>query len=200
MANDFFRKVSGTLNFYGSSTGGSEPDMRQELINTLEGKSPEIAKGQPILLRKMRRDTEGRLIPCPCIDPVTKEPDKDRFCPVCFGEGNLWDEVLIKGYRVWEESSTSNVEKYQLQKPGLINQPFVIFYVRYDAEITEEDKLVELVLEDDGTAADPMRRKRLFRIGRLWDYRSDNGKLEYFRVFTYREDVKHLNAPEYGDV
>lgn len=200
MANDFYRKTTGNLNFYGSSTSGTEPDMRQEFINTIEGLSPEVAKGQPGLLRKMRRNTDGSLIPCGCVHDITNEPDKDRFCPICFGEGYLWDEDDIQFYRVYKESDASNVDKNNLRKPGLINQPFVVFYVRYDAEITKEDKIVELELEHDGTASDPMTRKRLFRIGNLWDFRADNGKLEYFKVFAHHDDVKHLNAPLYGDV
>jgi hypothetical protein len=174
--------------------------MRQEFINTIEGLSPEVAKGQPGLLRKMRRNTDGSLIPCSCVHDITNEPDKDRFCPICFGEGYLWDENDIQFYRVYKESDASNIDKNNLRKPGLINQPFVVFYVRYDAEITKEDKLVELELEHDGTASDPMTRKRLFRIGNLWDFRADNGKLEYFKVFAHHDDVKHLNAPLYGDV
>jgi hypothetical protein len=198
--NPFYRTTTGNLNLYGDSTSGTEPDMREEFINTMDGSSPEIAKGQVGLLRKMRRTSDGSLIPCGCVHNITKEPDKDRFCPICFGEGYLWDEASIKFYRVYKESDAANVEKDQLRKPGLINQPFVVFYVRYDAEITKQDKIVEIELNDDGTASDPMRRKRLFRIGNLWDYRADNGKLEYFKVFTYHEDVKHLNAPTYGDV
>jgi len=200
VADDFYRKTTGNLNFFSGSTSGTEPDMREEFINTLEGSSPEIAKGQPGLLRRMRRTSNNALIPCSCVHAITNEPDKDRFCPICFGEGYLWDEVNIEFYRTYQESDASNVVKDKLRKPGLINQPFVVFYFRYDAEITKEDKVVELELNDDGTAADPMRRKRLFRIGNLWDYRADNGKLEYYKVFTYHEDVKHLNAPSYGDV
>lgn len=200
MSNSFYRKTTGNLDFYGDATSGTEPDMRQEFINTIEGANPEIAKGQPGLLRKMRRSSDNSLQPCPCVDNVTREPDKDRFCPICFGDGWLWDEVNIKFYRVYKESDASNVVKDKLRKPGLINQPFVVFYVRYDAEITKEDKIVQLELNDDGSSSSPMVRKRLFRIGNLWDFRADNGKLEYFKVFTYHEDVKHLNAPNYGDL
>jgi len=200
VSNPFYRKTTGNLDFYNNTTSGTEPDMRQEFINTLDGSSPEVAKGQPGLLRRMRRSSDNSLIPCPCVDNVTNEPDKDRFCPICFGEGWLWDEVNIQFYRVYKESDASNVEKDKLRKPGLINQPFVVFYVRYDAEITQQDKVVELELNNDGTSSDPMERKRLFRIGNLWDFRADNGKLEYFKIFAYHEDVKHLNAPNYGDL
>jgi len=199
VSDNFYRRTTGNLNFYGSSTSGTEPNMRQELINTIDGLNPEVAKGQPGVLRKMRRDENNALIPCGCVHPITNEPDKDRFCPICFGEGYLWDEVSIEFYKMYEGSDTLNVLKDQLKKPGLINQPFVIFYLKYNADITREDKIVEINLNDDGTASDPMRRRRIFRIGTLWEYRADNGKLEYYKVFSYFDDVKHLNAPKYED-
>jgi hypothetical protein len=198
MANNFYTRTTGLDSFFTSSTSGTEPDMRQELINTLDGYYPEVAKGTTGLLRKMRRDDNNILTPCTCVDSVTNEPDKDRFCPICFGEGSMWDEEEISYYRVYEGSDTMNTQKDRLMKPGLLNQPFVIFYIRYSNEITKEDKIVEIELEDDGTASEPMRRKRIFRISNFWEYRADNGKLEYYKVFCYLDSVKHLNAPSYG--
>jgi len=200
MANPFYPKTTGNLNLYGTSTTGSEVDMRQELENLLDGYHPEIAKGQVALFRKMRRDSDGGLTACPCVDEVTNEPDKDRFCPICFGEGYMWDETEIDFYKVYEQSDTSNILKDKLHKPGLINQPLVVFYIRYSVEITKEDRIIEIQLDDDGTATDPMRRKRVFRIGNLWEYRCDNGRLEYWKVFGYPENVKYLNAPSLGDL
>lgn len=198
---DLYRKVTPAISYYGSSiTGGSEPDMREEAINTLEGSSPEIAKGQPGVLRKMRRDDGGNLILCDCVNTVTKEPDKDRFCPICFGEAFLWDETNILFYRTLESSDTANSVSNKLQEVGLINTPIVVFYTRYDVDITNDDKMVELELELDGTVSTPLKRKRIYRIETCWDYRSDNGKLEYWKVFSHLENVKYLNAPVYGDL
>ena len=199
MADNFYSRTTGLKNFYAGTTSGSEPDMRQELINTLDGYFPEIAKGTTGLLRKMRRDSVNGLTQCECVDPVTCEPDRDRFCPICFGEGHMFDETEINFYRTYEGSDAANASKDKLQKPGLINQPFVVFYIRYSAGITKEDKIVEIELEDDGSASEPMRRKRIFRIANIWEYRADNGKLEYYKVFCYLDNVKHLNAPSYGE-
>ena len=173
--------------------------MRDELEHTLDGFSPEVAKGQAGLLRVMRRNSDSSLTECPCVDPVTQEPDKDRFCPICFGEGWMWDEVSLAFYKIYEGSDSMNIQKDKLQKPGLLNQPFVVFYIRYSADITQEDKIIEIDLNDDGTTSDPMRRRRVFRIANLWEYRADNGKLEYFKAFCYLDNVKYLNAPSFGD-
>lgn len=198
--SNFWKKSTPNTNFYSTVTSGTEPDIRQELINTFDGFFPEIAKAQDGLLRRMRRDSNGKLILCGCVDPITQEPDKDRFCSICYGEAFLWDEENIQFYRVLEDSDVDNSIRDKLNEPGLINAPVVVFYIKYNAEITKDDKLVELVLNQDGTKKEPIKRKRIFRISTVWDYRSDLGKLEYWKVFTNQEHVKYLNAPQYGDV
>jgi len=200
MPEDLYEKTTGNLNYYGTSTTGSEPNMRNELINTLDGSFPEVAKKQTGLLRQMRLDSDGELIPCECVDEITHEPDKDRFCPVCFGEGYMWDEAQITFYRTLEDSDIDNILRDKLYKPGLINHPLVVFYVRYSDTIRKHDKIVELELDDDGSVSDPMTRRAIHKISVVWDYRSDNGKLEYYKVFAHDQDVKYLNAPSYEDV
>jgi len=118
----------------------------------------------------------------------------------CFGEAYLWDEENIIFYRTLEDSDSDNSIKDKLQEPGLINAPLVVFYTRYDANITKDDKIVELKLKIDGSAITPLKRREIYRIEVAFDYRADNGKLEYWKVFTHREDVKYLNAPSYGEV
>lgn len=196
VAIDYYRKSSAALDFY-TNTAGAEPDMRQELINTFDGQLPEIPKAQPALLRKMQKDSNGNKILCPCVDSITKEPTKDRFCPICYGEGFYWTETNLQIYRTLEDSSVDNALRDKLRAQGLINIRIVVFYVRYDAQVTEDDKIVRLQLNLDGTATIPKKRLDIYRINTAWDYRSDNGKLEYWKVYTHREDVKHLNPPSY---
>lgn len=197
---DFYKKTTPSINYYKSGTTNTEPNMRQELEDTLDGFLPEVAKGQSGLLRKMRRDANGDPIPCDCVDPVTLEPDKDRFCPICFGESYLWDEEDIEFYKVLEGGDTSNVLRDDLTEAGLINIPLVVFYTRYSSDITKVDKLIELELELDGSKSDPLKRKGVYRIETAWAYRADLGKLEYWKIFTHLESVKYLNSPSYEDV
>lgn len=193
--------------FYSSSTpqiapygnnSNTEADMRLELIRTLEGGFPEISKGHWALLRKMRRDASGRLIECPCVDPLTHEPDKDQFCPISMNERYLFDESYIKLYSVIAGTETSPVHKEKITSPGLINTELVVFYTRYDSNITEDDKIVEIELELDGSKIEPVVRRQVYKIIKLWAYRADNGKLEYYKLYTSKENVKHLNPPSYG--
>ena len=170
----------------------TEPDMRKELNNMFDGIFPEIAKKQPGILRKFRRDAKGNRLPCDCIDPNTKEPDKDTFCPFCQGEGHYWDEIPMDIYKV--QQSVSGLAE-NTQGPGLMNNPLMVFYTRSRVEMTKEDKLIELVLDEDGELVEPVRRKQLYRIGSLVDYRADNGRLEYWKMACYAEDRKFLNGP-----
>ena len=170
----------------------TEPDMRQEIINTLDGSFPEIAKKQIAVLRKMRIPAQQ----CPCVDAVTHEPDKDTFCPFCWGEGFLWDEIFIDFYKVPLKGDAGNSENEEITSPGLMNEPIMVFYIRYSVDLTDNDKIIELQLDREGQPIRPYQRKRLYRIGTLIDMRSDNGRLEYWKVDCYSEFRKFLNGSE----
>lgn len=199
---NYYTKTSPSISYY-SGTTGSEPDLRQELINTLDGRYPEVAKRQYGLLRQMNTDSNGDLVPCGCVDSITHEPDKDRWCPICHGDGYIWEESLITFYRVLKDSEVDNILRDKMIGPGLINIPLVVFYIRYSTTITKNDKIVELVLNNAGSpgssASDYVRRK-IYKVEAVWEYRADNGRLEYYKVFAHVEDVKHLNPPSYGDI
>ena len=202
----------------------TEPSMRQELLNTLNGSFPEIAKKTKIVLRKMRRGTlevypEGTislpwtevnaaekryrwrsdigndLLPCPCTHPVTKEADVDTYCPFCHGEGYIWDESFIDAYKVVIKGDVSNALIDKQKGPGQIASPVAIFYVDYLSPVTDDDKIVGLVLNIDGTPAKPYFRKALYRIGKAIDLRADDGRLEYWKLDCYAEYRKFLNGP-----
>jgi len=178
-------------NFYNRRT---EPDLRFELDATLRGIFPEIPKAINMLLRKMRRDTDSKLIKCSCVDLVTHEPDIDTFCPICHGEGNLWDETLVEGYKQTIGSTQSLVADERQLKSGIINVQSINFYTRYDTVYTQEDKLVELYLTVDGEIVIPYRRKKIYVINTTLDFRSDYGRLEYWKLSGYEQERKFLNG------
>ena len=169
----------------------TEPDLRQELINTLDGKFPEIAKKQTAVLRRIRLPLEE----CSCVDKLTHEPDLDYFCPFCFGEGNLWNEVFIDVYKVLLKGELGNALKEVIISPGLSNEPVAVFYIRSSVTIGEKDKVVELELDEEGDPIRPYRRRKIYRIGEAIDLRSDNGRREYWQLTCYAEHRKFLNGP-----
>ena len=197
MARDPWASGTSNIDFY-TSSARSEVDMRQEFINTLSGHFPEIAKGQTGLLRRMRRTSTGRLIACGCVDEVTREQDKDIFCPVCLGAGHLWDEDYILFYKTIEGADRTLGLSVDQTDAGLLTGEIVVFYCRYDVTLDEKDFIVEISLDAEGDAVTPASRVRINRISKVWEFRSDEGRIEYKKVYTYRDNVKYLNAPSYG--
>lgn len=174
------------------STGTSEVDMRSEFLNTIYGKGPEIPKGQPGLARIFRRDNTNGLIPCPCIDSVTGEPDRETRCPVCLGEGNLWDESHIDFYHIRADGASSLALKDTQRAPGIMNTLVEVFYIPWTFSLTKEDKLVTLMLDKEGQATTPPIRSQLFRISDIRPMRLDNGRLEFWKAYTYEDNSKFL--------
>lgn len=183
------------IDFY-KANRSTEPDMRFELNAMFDGLFPEIAKKQPVLLRKMRRDASGNLIQCECVDTLTGEPDKDKFCPFCFGEGYKWDELWIDMYSVTIRSAVGLASKPDLHSPGISDIEIKTFYFRSTVDITKKDRIIEVVLDSEGNVASPGRRAAVYHIGTLVDFRSDNGKLEYWKADCHEEQTKFLNGPE----
>jgi hypothetical protein len=168
--------------------GRKEISMRDELEATFDGTALEISKKQPCLIRRMRLDSAGKKIPCVCVDPTTKEAEKDRLCPICLAEGFIWDEIDADMYKVLLNP------REVLQPSGLSNTPTVIFYMRYSTDVLRHDKVIELVLDIEGNPVQPRQRRNVFRIQHIEIFRLDDARVEYLKLFTFKEDVKHLNV------
>jgi hypothetical protein len=118
----------------------------------------------------------------------------------CFSANYLNDEVFVQYYRTIAGLDTSNALRDKHTQPGLINIPVIVFYIRYDALITRQDEIVEILRDDIGEPVQPLQRTAVYQLGTLWDYRSDNGKLEYYKAFAHEATVKYINAPFYKDI
>jgi len=179
----------------GPYSGRTEIDLRQELENMFNGAYPEIAKAQKYLLRKFSRDSALVRIACTCIDALTHEPDKDVFCPVCHGEGYLWDEVQIQLYRQSIRREATGAVAEALVAAGLVNVELYSFWIKSSVLLTLQDKIVRVALDEEGDFAAPIRREELWRIGTLLDLRSDHGRLEFWQAICYAEKRTFLNGP-----
>lgn len=170
--------------FYGNRI---EISLRDEIISTLEGSVSEISKKRPGLLRVMNRDQNGQLLPCACVTPPTGEPDKTTPCPLCLGDGYYWTEIEVFFY-AWEpKSDAALILKADLALPGEADVSFQIFYLDYTNNLHFEDKMVELVLDNEGVPVQPLQRQAVYRIGHVYPYRLDNGRLEYWKVAAFEE-------------
>lgn len=154
------------------STGNREIDLRVELQRTFFGASDEVRKAKKGILRKMRRDSDGEHVRCPCRDKCTDEPDKDFYCRYCLGMGFLWDEREIVYYK--NEDSFNKQEGF-------------LFYLQYDEELSTEDYIIEINLDKEGEPVMPVERQTFFDIVRAQAYRSDRGRIEFWQVRAKEE-------------
>jgi len=172
------------------SGSGGEIDLRQEFYEFLYGSPTEVAKGRPAILRRMRRDSDGNLVRCPCVDELTGEPDKDTFCPYCWGEGSLFDEEWITVYKMLVSTHEGMVRKNQPHEPGVSNIPFVFFYCEYFISPTRQDRIIEVSLDTSGRVVTPIVREAIYTIATPEAFRSDNGRVEYWRCAATLDFVK----------
>ena len=166
-------------NLYPTTNTGKELDLRTEMYRTLYGAVDEVAKGRLGLLRRMRKDDDNKLIPCPCRDSVTDEPDKDYYCRYCLGMGYFWDEVRIVYYR--------NDDSFRKREGK--NEEFEgdDFFVEYSAVVTPQDYIVTVKLAASGSPIVPVTRDKLFKILSADPFRSDSGRIEFWRIRAIEE-------------
>ena len=163
-----------THRLYPTSSRGKELDLRDELKRLLYGASDEVAKGRIGLLRRVKRDSSGHPIRCSCRDTVTDEPDKDYYCRYCWGVGYFWDEVKIVYYR--------NDDSFRKREGKNQEYEGDDFFIEYNVDITTEDAIVTVKLDDDGNPISPVTRDKTFKILSADPFRADNGRIEFWRV------------------
>lgn len=158
---------------YGTSNSqGLELNLRNEFNRTLIGAVDEIEKARIGLLRRMRRDSDGLPIRCPCRDKQTDESDRDSYCRVCHSMGFLWDEYKMLYYK--NESS-------------FVDGTGFLFYLQYDKDIDTYDYLVEVNVDRNGELTSPIERKAIFNISNARSFKADNGRIEYWQVTALEE-------------
>ena len=175
----------------GTSVFGSEIDLRGEINRMFSGSTQEIAKSHPVLFRRARRNTDGSVVACPCVDEMTREPDIDHPCPVCgpYGDGWLWDEEWVWCRRVYiRPSNTGFVSRDNWLDIGIANVSAIIFYFEYDISPTLDDRVVEVALDVEGEPIVPYVRNRIYRPETVDPHRSDNGRVEFFSMHCMQKD------------
>jgi len=165
----------------------TEADLRKELTDMFFGNDYEVAKGHRVLLRRMRRDSNDLPIACECVDELTQEATPK--CPSCLGEGWLWDEEWVTTRRV-DIGSTANklILKNMHMGPGIVNVDTIVFFFEFDVQPTWYDRIVELREDINGTPLIPYRRYKVHRPQSVIDYRSDNGRIEFYAVYVSQKD------------
>jgi len=166
-----------------------ELDLRSEFHDFLFGSGLETAKGRLFILRRPRHDTEGKLIKCPCVDPITQESDQDTPCRYCWGEGFLWDEQWITMYKMLIYPRVGASRKTEPLVAGISYSPMAYFYCEYQIEPTRKDKIIEIDTNVEGQVRE-YKRLAKYRIITPEPFCSDSGRVEYWRLGTVVDIVK----------
>jgi len=159
---------------YRSIASSKELDLRVELHRLLYGAIDEIAKGKVGLLRRMRRDSDGNLVRCPCRSQATDEPDRDFYCRYCQGSGSFWDEYKVIYFKDDNAFKRTESETQEFER--------VIFYFEWNVDITADDYIIEVALDKAGLPVIPVTRLKRYDILSANIFRSDGGRAEFWRV------------------
>jgi hypothetical protein len=157
-------------------------DLRVEFDNLVLGYQGETPVGRKFILRRMRRDSSDALIPCSCVDELTKEPSRDYPCPYCLGNGFLWDEELVVAYKVVAAApgGSNAAANFPKSEPGTMSIPAARFFLSYSVAPRRSDRIVEIELDSDGEPVTPYNRTTIYELMLVRDMRADNGKIEFW--------------------
>ena len=167
---------------------GNEIDLRVEFDRIVFGDEQHIPHGHWILIRRMRRESNGDAVYCTCMEGQTTR-EADPRCSYCGGEGYLWDEEWMKTYSMYGGADNGLLRRETYMAPGSIRADYKIFFLRYDSGIRYGDKVVEVALDIEGQIQIPYVREAIYKPQTINTYRSDYGRIEYFALYCREEDA-----------
>lgn len=163
-------------------------DLQDEMVSFLYGSEKEPPKGRQVLIRRMRRDSQGQTIQCSCVDNKTKEADLDTMCPYCLGSKYYWDEESQVAY--WHNSPVDE----ELKVPFIDTGDRFYFYFKYEVYPTKQDEVIILGLTSSGNLIKPLTRKNLYNIIAIREFREDNRKLAFWRVTAELDNRRYIET------
>lgn len=143
------------------------------------------------LYRKARRDALGHLILCPqCRKIGNQTKSLGHICDKCLGVGYIWDEEWIRYYQ-WPGVGVarSKASYKEMQSFGMVPTGLAVIYVEMPIRPIEEDKILEVRTDKEGTPLEPTQRNVMFDIRSVDDYKLDHGRYEYYRLTTLKQVV-----------
>lgn len=162
---------------------GSEINLRSHFDKLLYG--PGIKHSYLVGIRHMKKSLSGELTKCSCVNKLTHEAYFD--CSFCKGEGYLWDEKIYRTFSSFVGADGGKANRTRRISPGEIRTDYKIFYFRYDTKLSYKDKIIEFGLDEEGVIKNPVVRETIYTIETIQDYRSDNGRIEYYAVYCREE-------------
>lgn len=173
----------------------SEIDLRTEMTLMLHGNEYYPRRGHWVLLRHMDRRQK-----CFCWNqkPVGDDKfneDKGKYnepklrCPVCNGEGWVYEEELQLTRRRLVTPDIGLANSETMSDIGWMNINYIVFYFEYFVEMKKGDKIIEVNLNDDGTPIRPYSYQEIYRIAVAEPFRDQLGRVEFWRAACKLEIV-----------
>ena len=121
--------------------------------------------------------------------------DKEKYnepqlrCPVCHGEGYVYEDELQLTRRrlVAPEIGLANQE--QLSEIGWMNINYICYYLQYFVNPKKGDKIIEINLDDKGMPIRPFVQKEMYRIAVAEPFRDQLGRIEFWRCSAKLETI-----------
>lgn len=124
------------------------------------------------------------LIECSCRENVSHEADADCPCNICDGEGYLFDDHIVVGFRT-DRYGYQDIEERMSHGKHTFNTPFV--YIEYHEDVSRFDLIIDPVLDREGHIVSPLRERMRYNIHYAEDFRADNGRIEYWRLSCFTD-------------
>jgi hypothetical protein len=174
---------------------GSEIDLRSEMSLMLEGNAYYPRRGHWILLRRM--DKAQR---CVCYNRKGQGEeqyslDKGKYneaelrCPICNGEGWLYEDELHLSRRTLVSPSIGLAGSETMSDIGWMNINYIVFYFMHYVAPKRGDKILEIELDDKADPIRPFKIVEIYRVAIGEPFRDQHGRIEYYRAAAKLELV-----------
>lgn len=187
-------KQSG-IPIFDNMSGSDEIDLRSELKDLLNGTSSSPQRGHWVLLRRTEKTQR-----CTCWnergsgddkwnrdDRKYDEPKED--CIICKGTGWIIDDELHLVRRRIISPPIGLAGQERISPVGIMNIPYLVYYLKYYVVPKKEDKIIEIENDDDGNPVRPFVQTEMHNISITEPLRDQKGRIEYWRCACKLEAI-----------
>lgn len=161
---------------------GEHLDLRKELQAIFYGSAINPPEAHPVVVRFMKRDSASKTVRCKfSTSAYAKQNIHSPTCPVCLGEGSLWDEKFVWTYRTQTRSDL--MAQYAYESGDVLKEIYTYFF-EYDVPITLDDTIIEVRVNSDGTIIEPVTEEKRFKPIHVQTVKADYGRVEFIQVLA----------------